>query len=248
LTENLKESDALLGRVEREGKGYDARRVKKLGKYKSAHKNKADGDRGTGDNDRPRYIGDSDGGVSLDSDLSSSDEDESIRLGRRKVGEKPHRTFIHGLFLALQVVSAMTMTAMSVSSGLSLYTSLYTLPPVRVVVLVYTALGSLAFAVNETEYFGEIQGLGNWGVRGLVYVWLSAVNEEGVILDGLNEGGGREGTVGVINHVMTYVVGGMGCCYVAGWIGCCRVRRDKRREKYHDKIRRWKRRVKNAKG
>ena len=113
---------------------------------------------------------------------------------------------------------------------------------IRIIVLSYTACLGVVCALAELEV-REFPGLGNWGVRGLIYLGVGAVNEEGTMLD--EAGGGGGGWEGEMSHVTSWVMAGVGAGYLVGWAMCCKGRRDRAREVWGKKVRRWQRRKRN---
>ncbi len=194
---------------------------------------------GGGDDDVDLLAG---GDGEEDEDEEEGDEEMGVsraRRGRRR-GQRPSRDGLHSAFIATQVVAILTNVALLASTVLTLVYNSPALTVVQIAVRVYMSIGALCLSVVELEWVGG-GFLESWVGRGLVYGFLGVLNEE-TLNDGVKVAESTivgAGAVDVFCHVTSYVLLAVGGCYAMMGIMCCRGRRERKREVYAVRLKKW---------
>jgi hypothetical protein len=175
--------------------------------------------------------------------LNNNDKQSSRRGGKNDLEEgllpspqssapppPVRRTFIHGLCLGLQVLSALSSTSLVAANVLSIMYR-YGMPPVHLILRGYGVLFGLFVIMAELEvgpYFRDSRMMSSWVMRGLVYSFLGVIGTEESISVNLDKSSLPNGAaVELFAQIASYCMVACGGCYILLGLLCCKGRKDK---------------------
>eukprot|EP00519_Triparma_laevis_P013456 CAMPEP_0182493348 /NCGR_PEP_ID=MMETSP1321-20130603/2317_1 /TAXON_ID=91990 /ORGANISM="Bolidomonas sp., Strain RCC1657" /LENGTH=252 /DNA_ID=CAMNT_0024696077 /DNA_START=167 /DNA_END=922 /DNA_ORIENTATION=- len=166
---------------------------------------------------------------------SSSSSDLESGVPRRSPLLPPLRTPLHNFFLAVQTFTILSSLSLLTSTILTLYYSLPLLTLTQLIVRIYATLFTLCIIVVEMEWLGS--NVNNFIARGVIYLYVGVSSDE-FLNDGVLDKS-YPNKITTFSHITNYVMCSMGVLYFILGVLCCRGKREKRRNEYRERKKKW---------